>query len=404
MLRAIFAAVLGVGLLLVSQGAYAQGAAPVEGQQGAAGAQASTPASSPTPEPATAQPQVQPSPQKGVQGSASESPGVVQPLSPLTVQPATPLGGNPIAPSAAPSSAGPGSQTANPAPATPSVAPQSAAAPASEVRQSELPISSGDLLVVAVYGAPEYHYEVRVDPKGNVGLPLAGPIPLAGLTVSQAEQRIAAKLTEKRIFNDPQVSVFEKEPATQGITVLGEIQKPGIYPLMGPHTLADVISTAGGLSPRASDTATITHRDQPNQPQTVKLNDQSSGQSGRMAPVRPGDTVSIPKAGIVYVVGDVKEPAGFVMENNHITVLQAMAMAHGANPTAKLSAAKLVRNTPNGPQEVPVQVGKILAAKEPDIPLQPGDILFIPNSRAKTLTHKSLDAILNVAAAAAIYH
>jgi polysaccharide export outer membrane protein len=228
---------------------------------------------------------------------------------------------------------------------------------------------------------------------------------VAGLTASQAEQQIARKLTEKGIFNDPQVSVFEKEYATQGITVLGEIQKPGIYPLMGPRTLSDVISTAGGLTPRASDTATITHRDQPNRPETVKLNEQStSGQSGRMTPVRPGDTVSFPKAGIVYVVGDVKEPAGFVMENNRITVLQAMAMAHGANPTAKLSAAKLVRNTPDGPQEVPVEVGKILAAKEPDVPLQPGDILFIPNSRAKTLTHKSLDAILNVAAAAAIYH
>jgi polysaccharide biosynthesis/export protein len=400
MLRAVFAAVLGMGLLLVPWRAYAQGAAPVEAQQGAAGAQATTPATSPT-APA-AQPQVQPAPQKGAQGAAGESPGMVQPLSLPTVQPAAPLGGNSVPPPAgAPSAAGAGPQTANPAASSTSAQP---AAPASEVRQSDLPISSGDLLVVAVYGAPEYHYEVRVDPKGNVGLPLAGPIPLAGLTVSQAEQRIAAKLTEKRIFNDPQVSVFEKEPATQGITVLGEIQKPGIYPLMGPHTLADVISTAGGLSPRASDTATITHRDQPNQPQTVKLNDQSSGQSGRMAPVRPGDTVSIPKAGIVYVVGDVKEPAGFVMENNHITVLQAMAMAHGANPTAKLSAAKLVRNGPNGPQEVPVQVGKILAAKEPDVPLQPGDILFIPNSRAKTLTHKSLDAILNVAAAAAIYH
>lgn len=274
-------------------------------------------------------------------------------------------------------------------------------------RQAEVAIGSGDLLTITVYDAPDYHYEVRVDSNGNVNLPLAGAIRVAGLSITQAEEEIAKRLREKGLFNQPQVSVFEKEYATQGITVLGEIQKPGIYPLMGPRTISDVISAAGGLTPRAADTATITHRDQPDRPQTVKLIDRSSqvpAEAGRMTPVHPGDTVVVAKAGIVYVVGDVKEPAGFVMENNHMTVLQAMAMAHGANATARLSAGKLVRSTPNGPQEVPVQLNKILSAQLPDMALQPGDILFVPSSKIKTLTHKSLDAILNVAAAAAIYH
>jgi polysaccharide biosynthesis/export protein len=392
MLNYCLACVLALGLLfsieLSAQDAKPADPSATTGTQ-AAPQPASATSNPATPSPVTAPQQVQPLPERVPQTPASEAPGVVEPSPGTVVRPiAPPLGGDPLP-----------DQTGAPAIA--------AATPVAGTRQAEVVIGSGDLLVISVYGAPDYHYEVRVDSRGNVNLPLAGAVALAGLTVTQAQEQAARKLSEKGIFNDPQVSVFEKEYATQGITMLGEIQKPGIYPLMGPRTVSDVISAAGGLTPRAGDTARITHRDRPENPQTIKLNGKSASgpvEAGGMAPVRPGDTVVIAKAGIVYVVGDVKEPAGFVMENNSITVLQAMAMAHGANPTAKLSASKLIRSTPNGPQEVPVQLGKILSAKLPDITLQPGDILFIPNSKAKTLTHKSLDAILSVAAAAAIYH
>jgi polysaccharide export outer membrane protein len=122
-----------------------------------------------------------------------------------------------------------------------------------------------------------------------------------------------------------------------------------------------------------------------------------------MVVLQPGDTVVVEKAGIVYVVGDVKEPAGIIMENDRITVLQAIAMAHGLNNTAKVSASKLIRTTPEGPREVPIQLKKILSAQAPDMPLQRGDVLFIPNSRAKEVSRRSLDVILSAAATAIIY-
>ena len=272
--------------------------------------------------------------------------------------------------------------------------------------RQDVVISSGDLLTISVYDAPDYRYDVRVNSSGSVTLPMVGAIHVAGMSVADAEEHIGRQMQQKGIFNQPQVSVFEKEFTTQGISVLGEVQKPGIYPLMGTRTLLDAISASGGVTPKSSNSATIRHRDQPDQPQTVKFASRpgdAPGEASRMVVLQPGDTVVVEKAGIVYVVGDVKEPAGIIMENDRITVLQAIAMAHGINNTAKVGASKLIRTTPDGPQEVPIHLKKILSAQAPDMPLQPGDVLFIPNSRAKEVGRRSLDVILSAAATAIIY-
>ena len=119
--------------------------------------------------------------------------------------------------------------------------------------------------------------------------------------------------------------------------------------------------------------------------------------------VRPGDTVVVSKAGMVYVVGDVKEPTAIIMENPHLTVLQAIAMAHGTNPTASLKSVKLIRKGNSVPQEIAIPLNMILAAKEPDLVLQPDDIVFVPISTAKMATRRGLEAILQAATGIAIY-
>ena len=111
-----------------------------------------------------------------------------------------------------------------------------ASGPAKSAISNTLGIHDGDLLEVNVAGAPEYHYEVRVSPNGDISLPMAGKLVVDGLSTSQAEAALNLRLEEKRIFNDPQSSVFVKEYATEGISVLGEVQKPGIYPLLGKRT------------------------------------------------------------------------------------------------------------------------------------------------------------------------
>jgi polysaccharide export outer membrane protein len=106
---------------------------------------------------------------------------------------------------------------------------------------------------------------------------------------------------------------------------------------------------------------------------------------------------------MVYVVGDVKDPTGIIMENSHMTVLQAIALAHGANPTAKLGAAKLIRNSPSGTKEIPIPLDKILSTKSPDLQLYADDVLFVPNSAAKSATRRGLEAMVQAATGVAIY-
>ncbi len=268
---------------------------------------------------------------------------------------------------------------------------------------SELLIGSGDLLQISVEGAPEYMREVRVSREGHITLPMIGTVTVGGLSISEAQDLIASRLSAGKYFRDPQVNVFAKEYATQGVSVLGEVTKPGIYPLLGTHTLFDAISAAGGVTPKAGKKVMIMRRGE-TQAQVVEMPIGMNDWSHSNVEVKPGDTVMVTKAGIVYVVGDVKLPGGFVMENAKMSVLQAVALAQGTNPTASLGKTKLIRKTSTGQQETPIALDKIYSAKNPDMSLEAEDILFIPSSKTKTGFRRGLDTILATASGMAIYH
>jgi len=284
------------------------------------------------------------------------------------------------------------------------VAPVDRTPPALQQTQAptELLIGSGDLLEISVEGAPEYKREVRVSRDGQISLPMISSVTVGGLSVSQAQQLIATRLREGKYFRDPQVNVFEKEYATQGISVLGEVTKPGIYPLLGTHTLFDAISAAGGVTPKAGKKVMVMRRGS-TEAQVVEMPYGAKDWSQSNVDVQPGDTVMVSKAGIVYVTGDVKLPGGFVMDSAKMTVLQAVALAQGTNPTASLGKAMLIRKTPSGQKETPVPLNKIYSAQVPDISLEADDILFIPSSRAKTGFRKGLDTVLSTVSGMAIY-
>ena len=264
-------------------------------------------------------------------------------------------------------------------------------------------IGSGDLIEITVYGAPDFARQVRVADTGDISLPLLGTVHVAGLTIRDAELLLQKKLSDGGYFTDPQVSILEREYATQGISVLGEVQKPGIYPLPGPRVLFDAISAAGGVTPRAGNAITITHRARPQEPETVHLPANETLPPESNVPVFPGDTVVVSKAGIVYVVGDVRMPGGFVMENSRLTVLQAVALAQGANPTAKLDKTILIRKKDQGHEEIPVPLSQIMSAKITDPQLQAEDVVFVPRSNAKAGFRRGLEAVLQTATGVAIY-
>jgi polysaccharide export outer membrane protein len=273
------------------------------------------------------------------------------------------------------------------------------------IQSTGILIGSGDLLEVSVYGAPDFEKkETRVSDDGKIILPLIGAQHVQGLTVGQAQALIARQLAAGDFFNDPQVSLSIREYATQGVSVLGSVQKPGVYPMLGPHRLFDALSAAGGLTPQAGRIVTIMHRNAPDQPITISLGKEIQGSVEGNASIYPGDTIMVSKAGIIYVVGEVKKPGGFVIEHGDMSVLQSLAMAEGANPNAALDSAKLIRTVDGRKQEYPIQLKKILTQKAPDMKLQADDILFIPTSLGKSTARRTMEAILQTATGIAIYH
>ena len=265
-------------------------------------------------------------------------------------------------------------------------------------------IGSGDLLEVSVFGVPDLTRTVRVGESGAVYLPFIDAVKVAGLTTEQAQALIAKTYKDGNYLRDPQVSVLIKEYASQGIAVMGEVGKPGIYPLLGEVRLFDAISAAGGTTPKAGPKVTILHRGQPNDPDVITMNGSGSAASQSNVALEPGDTVIVSKAGIVYVMGDVTKPGGFVMENSDsLTAMQAVALAQGTQKTAALSKARLIRRGSSGVEEISVPLDKIYSAKAQDVKLQADDILFIPGSASRSAGMKTLETILQTIPGAAIY-
>jgi polysaccharide biosynthesis/export protein len=266
---------------------------------------------------------------------------------------------------------------------------------------TDLVIGPGDLLEVSVYGASDFTaLPVRVSGEGAILLPMVGSVNVGRLNTQQASELIQKKLSDGGFYNDPQVTVFAREYATQGVSVLGEVKNPGVYPVLGQRKLSDAISQAGGLTPRAGNLVKITRRGR--QTETLSL-DSSGAKEEENVDIHPGDTVQVSKAGIVYVVGDVRMPGGFVMDNGYMTVLQAVAMAQGANGTARLNQSKLIRRADGQQQEVTIPLDAILSSKAPDMTLQPEDIVFVPNSVAKSAARRGFEAVVQAATGVVIY-
>lgn len=262
-------------------------------------------------------------------------------------------------------------------------------------RDPSLRLGIGDLIEMTVYEVPDLTTKTRVSSSGDIYCPLIGTTHVAGLTSEEA-----AKLIEKRLsafLKNPYVSLFVTEYASQGASVLGEVAKPGIYQVLGEQHLFDLISASGGLTERAGQSITVTHRSDPDHPVSVPLSRNLSDHPQSNITVFPGDTIIVHKADIVYVVGDVGRPSGLLMDAGGLTVLRAIALAGGTTRTAKLNATKILHKGSAGMIETPVQLKKILQAKAPDLPLEADDILVVPSSTGRILAGRTLEAAMQAA-------
>jgi polysaccharide export outer membrane protein len=290
-------------------------------------------------------------------------------------------------------------ETSQPAPANETASPQSPRL----LVNSSVKLGIGDLIEVSVFGVPELSTKTRISGSGDLYLPLIDYVHVAGLTTDEAQDMIQKRLEDGGFVRGPHVSIFVNESASQSITMAGEVNRPGAYPAIGERRLFDLISAAGGFTDKAGRNVTIEHHGNSGQKVELQLSPNLAEDTQNDVDVFPGDMIIVSRAGIVYVMGDVQRPSGFrLSEDNALTVLEALALAGGRTRTSALNRTKILRKTPNGIQEIPINLKKILYAKAPDLPLVKGDILFIPGSAAKSAAYRTADAAVSLSTTLAV--
>lgn len=270
-----------------------------------------------------------------------------------------------------------------------------------------LKLAPGFLLNIQVYDEPDLSSRVRVDNDGNIHLPFLKTLHVGGDTVAQAQKRIEDRFRSDGILKNPQITIDVEQFATTSVTVMGEVANPGKVELLAPHSLLDVIGMTGGETTLAGNEIEL-KRPNPNLDGTTsKTYHYARGDDGsaiRGVMVRPGDTVIVKRAGIVYVLGGVNRPGGYTMqESGELNVAQAISLAQGLVLQAKVTGLRVVQHDANGnPVEVPVSYKKIMDGKEKPLQLAAGDIVYVPISHAKAV-FASTTTLLGETAAASIY-
>jgi|SRR5690242_10392023 polysaccharide biosynthesis/export protein len=260
----------------------------------------------------------------------------------------------------------------------------------------------------------------RIDPDGYVSLPMLGRIKAAGLTIGEFEtalNRAAAKYVR-----DPQLVASVAEFHSQPISVVGAVNQPGAQQLQGKKTLMQVISMVGGFRSDAGNTISISRESQWG---ALPLPNSRTDPTGKYSvaeisipellqaktpqlniPIMPNDVITVPVSETVYVVGDVHKAGGFLLgEHKNMTVLQALAMAEGISGTSDSKHSKIIHHAADTTQrtETPVNVKLIMAGKAEDVPLDGGDILFVPGSLSKKAGLKTAEAAIQTASGLAIW-
>jgi polysaccharide export outer membrane protein len=252
---------------------------------------------------------------------------------------------------------------------TPAAPPQ----PPPELQSTERleALGMGDMVRVTVFRNPDLTTEARVSERGTILFPMIGEVPVAGLSPSQAGARIADKLRNGRFVVNPEVTVAIAQVNSRQVSVLGNVNKPGRYPLDSINVkLTDVLATAGGIAGAGADMVTIVTAG--NKKTDVDLAAMfRNGDLTKNVELQPGDTIYVHRAPMVYVYGEVQKGGAYRVEP-HMTVMQAIALASGITPRGTERGIKISRRGPNG------AVSK-MDAQLTD-PVQPDDVIYVRES------------------------
>jgi polysaccharide export outer membrane protein len=311
---------------------------------------------------------------------------------------------------------------------------QALGARTTQVHADEYKIGPDDLLEITVFEAPELNGSFRVSAGGEISLSLLGAVKAAGLTPQELES-VLDELLRRSYLKDPHVGVFVREMQSHPVSVMGAVKKPGVFQIRGSKSLLEMLSMAEGLSDDAGDTVLVMRGASfpaasvrppaeaveakradtdppaatPPSSATVEVNlkDLLNSDDPRYnVSVYPGDIVKVTRAGIIYVMGDVKKPGGFVMRDNEsISAVQALALSEGLTRTSARSQARIIRTdeTTGARKELPIDLKKVLEGKATDSLLQPRDILFVPISGSRNVLYRGLETAVSIGTGVAIY-
>ena len=282
-------------------------------------------------------------------------------------------------------------------------------------------LGPNDELAISVLGLEDLSDKrVRINADGDIHLLLVGRVRAAGMTVDHLQAELAKRLGN--YMQAPQLIVSVWKVGSQPVSVIGAVNRPGVHQAAGTKTLVEMLSLAGGLRSDAGYRVTITRRLERGRIPLAGAHDDPSGQfsvaevelGGLMKArdpmqnieIRSHDVITVPRAELIYVVGQVRRPGGFVLHDREtLSVLEALSLAEGLARTAAPRKAKILRAGPNASQrsETLVNLKEVLAGKGPDVSLKPYDILFVPNSTRKSVGLRTLDAAVRIGTGIAIY-
>jgi polysaccharide export outer membrane protein len=282
-------------------------------------------------------------------------------------------------------------------------------------------LGPGDEIGVWVLGIEEMADKAyRIDASGHVDLPLVGRIKVAGLTLAEFRERLVEAVA--KFVKHREVTVTVREFRSQPISILGAVNKPGVVQVQGRKTLLETLSLAEGLRNDAGTRLMITrNRTCGDLPLPGAKSDDTGKYSiaevavgellnGRNPavniPMCANDVVNVRRANTIYVIGEVRKSGGFLLpDREHVSLLEALSLAEGMTRTAAPEKAQILRaSAPSSPRKgIPINIKHILAGKAPDVFLEPDDIVFLPNSRAKNAMARFAETAVMMATGVAMW-
>lgn len=266
---------------------------------------------------------------------------------------------------------------------------------------SKAQLTPGTLLSLQFYRAPEMSTQVRVNEAGQISVPLLGKVDVTGKTTSELETEIASEMVKQGFLTAPQLNIDILQFAALNTSVLGEVHLPGRVTLLAPKPLPDVLALAGGETLAAGSDIEIDRTSAAREHVTYPHG--SSPEHIAAVMVNPGDTVYVHRAGVVYVLGAVTRPGGYLMvDGGSLDLTQAIALAQGTTLIASTDKIWIVRRQQGAILEIPVEYSKMVKGRAATPPLKAGDVVYVAASKLKAFLVNG-SGVLSAATSASIY-